>query len=318
MNANDLLDYTLGQLDEPRRESFDRQVAADPELATRVSRLARAIELLVDDGDEYGPPPDLARRTIQLVAERRGRRMILEFVPARVPFRWADVAVAAGIFLAALATLLPAVNRSRVRADQAACAFNLEQLGTGLAQYAGAFGVYPYVHPARAPAPYAGAFAVLLHDAHYLSDPRLLTCPHRSHGRAPDPLPTFADLCQAEECAERPRTAPCLHAVDYGYNLGTQDGGRYRPVPATAAGSVPLLSDQPGFDGPQSIRPGNSPNHGGSGQNILFAGGHVRWSPTRRLGPDDDVFLNQLRRPAPGIHDQDFVLAPGIVRFDGK
>jgi prepilin-type processing-associated H-X9-DG protein len=318
MNAQDLLDYTFGQLDEPRREQLDRQIAADPALADRVARLARAVDSLVDDGEEYEPPPGLARRTVALVVERRGRRTILDFVPARVPFRWADVAVAAGIFLAALATLLPAVQRSRVRADQAACAFNLQQLGTGLAQYSGAFGVFPYVPPGRAPAPYAGSFAILLNDAGYLSDPLHLKCPHHSHGRAPDPLPSFSALCAREQTA--PGSSPCLREVDYGYNLGYRADGQFCPIRDCDDDSVPLLADQPGFIGAGAIRirSGNSPNHGGSGQNILFAGGHVRWYPTRRVGPDDDIFLNRLRRPAPGLHQQDFVLAPGVARFDGE
>src|SRR5438445_8909072 len=124
MNAQDLLDYSFGLLDEPRRIQLETEMTLDPTLAVRAERLGQAVNLMLDDCQVFEPPPDLARRTLARVEDlgRRPRRSVLDFVPVRVPFRWADVAVAAGIFLAALATLLPAVQKSRVRAEQAACA----------------------------------------------------------------------------------------------------------------------------------------------------------------------------------------------------
>ena len=61
---------------------------------------------------------------------------LLEQFSTRVPFRWADIAVAAGIFIAGTLTLLPAIHRSRERMNQAGCVFNLQQLGNSLGQYA--------------------------------------------------------------------------------------------------------------------------------------------------------------------------------------
>src|SRR4051812_5052768 len=102
MNADDLLDYALGQLEAPRRAAAEAELARDPDLARKAERLAEALHRMLDDGDPADPPEGLARRTVALVADRRSRRAILDFVPARVPFRWADVAVAAGILMAGL------------------------------------------------------------------------------------------------------------------------------------------------------------------------------------------------------------------------
>src|SRR5262249_33512442 len=125
MNAQDMLDHALGQLEGPRRAEVERQLAADPSQAHTYDCLVRAIEQLLDDGLAFEAPPDLARRTLAYVSEHRRQRRILDFVPVRVPFRWADVAVAACVLLAGVLTLLPAVQRSKARMDQAACVFNL-------------------------------------------------------------------------------------------------------------------------------------------------------------------------------------------------
>src|SRR5262245_28649055 len=118
MNAADQLDFALGLLDDRRCELVEAERTSDPALSDRLDRLEAAIGRLLDDGDEIAPPRDLATRTIERAAELRSRRRsILDFAPARMPFRWGDLAVAAGIFLAAVATLLPALNKSRASAD---------------------------------------------------------------------------------------------------------------------------------------------------------------------------------------------------------
>src|SRR5260370_29937042 len=118
MNANDMLDYSLGQFEGPACEQAERALAAEPAAAETVDRLSRTIHRLLDDGEGHEPPAGLARRTVQFVAEStHRRRTILDFIPVSVPFRWADVAVAASILFAGLLTLLPAVQKSRERME---------------------------------------------------------------------------------------------------------------------------------------------------------------------------------------------------------
>src|SRR5260370_16333204 len=56
---------------------------------------------------------------------------------------------------------------------------------------------------------------------------------------------------------------------------------------------LPIMSDKPPFC--QGTCPlGNSPNHGGGGQNVLFIGGNVHFYRTPTVGVGgDDIFSNK-------------------------
>jgi len=318
MNAQEMLDYALGQLEGPALAQAERRAADDAVLAEQLDRLGRALDHLLDDGDEIEPPSGLARRTVTAVTDHpRRRRSILDFVPVAVPFRWTDIAVAAGIFLAGVLTLLPAVHRSREQMDQAGCGFNLRQLGLGLAQYAGAHDCYPYANP-DCPVAQAGSYAAMLHEAGLLHDPDMLDCPCNGSSKSKKPLPDVETLAKLRITdPERYRELLCW---DYAYNVGyRRESGRPGPIAASLAAVIPLLADQPGHEDAQRILDGNSPNHGGRGQNVLFTDLHVRWHNSRRLGPHDaDMFLNNDRRPGPGVHMMDAALLPGTFPFAGK
>jgi prepilin-type processing-associated H-X9-DG protein len=317
-----MIDYAFGALDDTRRAQFEIEVSSDPQLAAKLDRLNRNLNALVDDGETYEPPADLAERTLVYVRSARPRRSLIDLVPVSVPFRWADVAVAAGIFLAGLVTLLPAVHRSRIQTDQAVCSFNLFQLGQGLASYSTVHGCYPYPPP-DSPIPYAGIFKVMLHDAGHLWDPAVLDCP--SNGRGPLlgglPLPDYKTLCSMQD--QDPKQFRRLLCGDYAYHLGyrhPENSGHPGPIPARLKERVALLADGPSHDDRGNILAGNSPNHAGLGQNVLFSDGHVGWYDSRSLGPNDsDMFLNAERRAEPGVSLFDAVLAPGVVPFfDGR
>ena len=225
--------------------------------------------------------------------------------------------MAAGIFAAGLLTLLPAVQRGKARMDQASCTFNLHQLGFSLSQYSGMHGAYPYVH-SSSPAADAGMYAVILHDQQLIPDGcATLDCP--GNGRSPlkAPLPDFKQI--SRERARGSKCPACLHHLDYAYNLGYEHpSGHLGPISSALQSVIPLLADNPAHENGQILE-GNSPNHGGSGQNVLYSDGHVRWHPTRQIGPlDDDLYLNNRRQAAPGVNPSDSVLAPGNFRFDGK
>ena len=318
MNADDLLDYALGRLEGARLREVEQRLAADPELAARAARIRAHLHALIDDGDEdLSPPADLLERTAALIAEHRRsrRRTYQDLLPVRVPFRWADVAVAAGIFLAGILTLLPVIQRTRSQADITACADNLRQLGVALTRYALDSGGYPHA-TAEAQAPYAGSFALRLHDAGYLPDCSILNCPGDGPNRMPNPLPTHAWLCSQDGHAA---SAPCLQNLDYAYHLGYREDHSCRPLPLGAAIDAPLVADRPPFrDSHAVVTRGNSPNHVGRGQNVLFRAGHVRWQTSRRWGTDSDIFLNFRNLLGPGLALEDAVLGPGPARFDGR
>ena len=54
---------------------------------------------------------------------------------------------------------------------------------------------------------------------------------------------------------------------------------------------------------------GNSANHGGEGQNVLFLDGHMVFCKTRNVGIEgDDIYLNRAGRQAAGLDAKDAVL----------
>jgi hypothetical protein len=314
MNAQNLLDHALGQLEGPERAEVERQLAADPCETQTYDGLVRALDQLLDDGLVIEVPPDLATRTLAYVSENRRQRRILDFVPVTVPFRWADVAVAACVLLAGMLTLLPAVQRSKARMNQAACVFNLQRLGLGLAQYGHQHRVYPY-QPSDCPQATAGTFAALLHEAGLLDDLSTLDCP--SNGACQHvPLPDLQALCTLHR--NDPGRYQQTLRWDYAYHGGYRDGsGPAQPLTTACAHNIPLLADQPPHEaGLKQILPGNSPNHGGRGQNVLFTDLHVGWHNTRSLGPHDpDMFLNDSQQPGPGLRRDDAVLLPSVFPF---
>ena len=219
MKADEMIDYVLGQVDGAERERLERALRDDDASVGPGRAPPATIYRLLDDGTPFEHPPGLAERTVAFVARNRRRaRAWSDFVPMRVPFRWADLAVAAGIFLAGVLTLLPAIQRSRERMNQAGCVFNLQQLGNSFGQYATVNQLMPYPPSSRDDAS-AGSFAAMLHDAGVLDDAKLLDCPcngpctHASH-----------ELVGFDQLEHIRRTDPAryqhLVSFDYAYNIG--------------------------------------------------------------------------------------------------
>ena len=302
MNAEEMLDFALGQLDDPRSHEFEEAGRTDPEFAARAHRIRQTLHHLVDDGYTFPPPSDLSRRTLALVADtRRRRRSILDYVPAQLPFRWADFAVAASIFVAGVLTLLPAIQKSRERMNQAGCMFNLAQIGMSLGQYAKQNPSYPYPPDHRTDA-HSGLYAAILHDAGLLSDLSVLDCP--SNGTCA--MHDAKHLDSFDQIDDMRKTDPAqyqkLVSWDYGYNVGyRRDSGRPGPLEARPASLIAVIADQPPPDAHLGVIDRNSPNHGGAGQNVLYSDGGVRWHSNRRMSPKDrDLYLNNARQMQPG------------------
>jgi hypothetical protein len=317
MNADEYLDFALGQLDDPRRRALEEDARSDPDMADRIREIRRAVDDLCDDGQSYAPPPGLASRTLAFVAQAPANSpSVLDYVPARVPFRWADFAVAASIFIAGLLTLMPAVQRSRERMNQAGCVFNLKQIGQSLGQYATIHPSYPTPPGDRADAD-SGLFAAMLRGAGLLPDVAVLDCPY--NGRCD--LDQAHKLASFEQADEIRKSDPDLYKKmvcwDYGYNPGYRyASGRVGPISARPASLIAVVADQPPDDVLLGDVDRNSPNHYGAGQNVLYSDGGVRWHRSRMVAPDDrDVFLNNERKMEPGLHEHDSVILPPYAPF---
>ncbi|MDX2038984.1 MAG: hypothetical protein SFX72_20225 [Isosphaeraceae bacterium] len=312
MNPQDMLDYALGRLDGPALTRATREIETDPLLRTRCDRLQGRLHLLLDDGLQ--PSGDLRTRTLAFVASHakaappiEASPRILDFVPRTVPFRFSDIAVAAGIFLAGVLTLLPALHRGRMEMNQTGCLTNLREIGRALAQYADAKGSYPKVQPGEYPL----AALVELHQGGFLPDLHRVECPCNGPCESESLVSSHLDEIL------RPAQAPDVLDVrcDYAFHIGFLRNGAPVPLAPNAAGTIPLVADQPRFTSACEIASGNSPNHGGRGQNVLYSDQSVRWHRSRSLVPSDrDLFLNERLRPSYGIHEGDISLIPGVIK----
>jgi prepilin-type processing-associated H-X9-DG protein len=320
MKADEMIDFVLGQVDGADRDRLEQSLRGGGEPSVQIERLRQAINRLLDDGTPFEHPPGLAERTVAFVARNRRRSLsLLDYAPVRVPFRWADFAVAASIFIAGVLTLLPAIQRSRERMNQAGCLFNLQQLGNSLGQYESVNSILPYPKTNRATAP-AGSFATILHDAGMLDNASLLDCPcNGKHLRG-----SSAELVSFDQSEHIRHNDPArfqhMLCWDYAYNVGYLHGAHPGPLEVVHSSRIPVIADQPSHDNNLgTILDGNSPNHGGRGQNVLFGDGSVQWFRTRNGGPHDpDIFLNDHHQPRPGIRVQDAVLVPAKMPFHGE
>ncbi len=314
MNPDDLLDHALGLIDSRGCHLIDQNAASDPELAARTQRLRENLARLLDDGPEPEPPVGLARRTIMQVEAHRQRRRLHEYAPMRSPFRWADVAVAAGIFVAGVLTLMPALHRSQATARLAGCTDNLRQIGMGLYRYATLHQEYPHVRPDSAVG-YNGAIASILSEGGILDSMPTWDCPGDGRNPLPAKAPGVTEL--ARLVSNSSTTPSCLLHNDYALHMGHFEHERLRPVQATGSSYVPLAADHPPHCEHGQAVDGNSPNHGQLGQNVLFNDLSVRFRTIRNLGRDNDIFLNRYGHTAPGVDHDDHVLGSAMVRVSG-
>jgi prepilin-type processing-associated H-X9-DG protein len=299
----------------PRLDLLVRVLGDDSALAAKDVLLSNSVSALVDDGREIEPPADLARRTILAVAEQRRkqkRRSLHDLAPDAIPFRWADLGMAAGIFLAGVVVLLPAIQRSRAQAGLTACASNLRELGVGLNRYAMNNGHFP-----SPPTDYpAGAYTIMLRETGNLPNASIIACPCNQGDHSQPLAPEFAKM--ADVTALRPDACRNKFRNAYAYTAGFERNGQFAPMPLRPSFSLPVLADQPPHDGLGVILEGNSPDHGGTGQNVLFSDGHVGWMHNRyRDRNDPDIYLNHHKRPAPGVDVHDAVLVPSTFSISG-
>jgi hypothetical protein len=311
----DLAGYLLDLLDPAERTAVAARVAADPALAARLAALRAALP----PHAEHEPPADLALRTLARVAEyvvaaepqRPSNPTPVEVIAAdvlpgrvrRLPvtdrpearavggrFR-VEVLVAAGIAFVGLGLAATFVTKVRGRSDVVACQSNLMTLHQGLTGYADAnAGRLPQVGTEAYPV--AGSFVAALADAGQCPVGFRVVCP--AAGGAP-----VADA-----------RATATTAVGYAYALGHRgaDGSVLGPrrVLDDENDLMPVCADIPaGAAGAPHVH----------GQNVLFAGGNVRFATVPTVGVNgDDIYRNRLDRVAAGLDRADAVLGVGADR----
>jgi prepilin-type processing-associated H-X9-DG protein len=321
-----LLAYLFGQLDGVQRERVERALADEPRLQEELRRLRLCLG--VDEPEVIEPPPDLVERTCSRVislaragsaAEGRRETCAASAAEWQAPaaggrYSPGDLAVSLGLTLVAAMLVFPALHDSRVMARRTACQNNMQGVYWAISSFAEANGgLIPHV-PAKGRESFAGIFAVILRDREFVDPgelPQLLICPGtirvgdwKRAALVLGPIPTRAELLEWDEArlAEfRPRLGG-----DYAYRMGFVDDDGYHPWRLDRSRNSAILADTPSLNR-ESFQ---SSNHGGRGQNVLFADGHVAFvCDCPQLPGGDKLFTNRDGYLAAGLGPLDSVLA---------
>ena len=308
-----LLGYLLGALEPRECEQFERRLESDPQLQRELVLLRSGIPPLEDGRESHDPPAGLAERTCEHVAYRRA---MLSMQPAPASSsRWGfqDLLVAAGILLAASMLFFPAVSRSRMHAQQAACQNNLRHIARALTFYSNSYvGYLPYV-PISGNLASSAVYAPRLFQDGHLVKSRYLFCPG-SATRRPNgwTVPTLEAIA-----ATQPGKLEKLHTTmggSYAITLGFVAGQRYYGARHQERSYFPVLADAPCVRLNMKV----SANHEECGQNVLFDNWRIAFLKDcrcPRAGGCDDMFLNADGKVGPGKNPDDSVIAPPSARL---
>src|ERR1043166_1007414 len=309
---DNLLSYLLDSLDDAEKRQVEAELLANAEARGKLAILKKALRPLEADREEIAPPPDLATRTLAKIAAEAGTD--LPAAPKATVsgsssgwWRRSDVLVGAGLLLLVLAVGTPLVYRWQSQAGSVECQENPRQFFVALSAYRDKEGAYPDLSK-QAPRNVAGVVVPVLADAGVLSSSFSVRCPAiGAHMSCTLSLAELLDMPEDQFQMQAPNLALC-YAFALGYR--NADGNLQGPWQAPAS-NWPILADRPPSDG----TPGNSPNHAGTGQNVLFLDGHVKFVPGRVVGdPDDDIFLNRANAGAAGVENRDVGLGRSATR----
>ncbi len=301
-----LLDYLLDRLDKPAKRQVEERLQVDKTARRQLELLRQALAPLAADQD-VAPPPHLSARTIARVAEHACRELPLPQAPAplrsesagRPWWRRADLLVAASLLAVFVGIGLPLLVKLRNPAAMVECQENLRKFHVALRTYQDQHHQLPSIDQRNV----AGFIVPMLQEAGVLPADFSVRCP--GHG-------TFqaCSLTLDEIKAMTPEQI-ALHApnllASYAFTLGYRDdNGIWHPVNRAddvGDNAVLVFADSP----PPGITPGNSRNHAGRGQNVLFLDGRVQFLSLRTFA-GDDIYLNSANRVAAGNGVRDFVL----------
>ncbi len=297
-----LIGYLLGALEPSEHAAVEAHLERDAELRMDLRLLGCALHPLAVDKEPHQPPRGLAARTCRAVMDRAQVIPLSERLAAPSRWQWQDLTVAAGVLVAASLLFAPAVNQSRFRAQVAGCQNHLRRLGQAMMQYSDAHGGYfPYV-PKSGSLAAAGLYGPIMVHGGFLPESQSLLCPGKTDSGASRKLqvPTVLQIRIASP--QQRRKLARRMGGDYGYTFGYTLNGKYFGTRNLGRQDFALLSDAP-----SGHLPGyQSDNHGGSGQNVLFEDGRVRFLKScTSCDLDDNFFTNGRGVVGAGIHHND-------------
>ena len=304
----ELVDFVLGRCEAKRQEAVRDRLARDEGFAAHHRDVANTLAALALLG-ECDPPDDLLQRTMARIRQKRQTdallaREELSAPPRRATFSLRElgaVAVVAGVLGC---VFLPAIWRASQLAGAGRCAARAGQIGSALTAFANANDdCLPAAGRGRRwfgssseGGTSAGLFKLV--SAGY-APPAAFRCPARD-GEDDDGFEVRSGMVDF----------PSARSVGYSYQhtFGANVLRRSHPALAAVAESMAILADEtPVFPqgGQRVVRlratVGNSHNHGGTGQNVLYLDMHVAWVHT----------------PAAGVMGNNIYVAEGVKVYTG-
>ncbi|MGI8978735.1 MAG: hypothetical protein ACR2FY_05885 [Pirellulaceae bacterium] len=318
-----LLGYLLGALDAAESRQVEEELDKSPALRVEMARIQELLARLGmdEEPEEFEPPKGLADRACDFVAANADEAVVAHSAltsPVRLSpagpahgdtsrgYTFTDMLVACSVLLTFGALLFPTINNMRLQAQRATCQYRLVQTGAALWEYAQLQPNhrYPWI-------PESGNFAVAgnvpftVRNAGLVPDDRNFFCPSAEQQgcTGPEQMPCESDL----RCATGSKLRSCQQQMGgtFAYNMGYVYGGRLLASTLGARENFALVADAPG----DLTRPA----HDGTGLNVLYEDGHIRFLPKTRLrgaGVGDDPFHNRKGYSGAGLDANDSALGP--------
>jgi hypothetical protein len=303
--------YLLNALDAETERRVEQYLVDNPHARLRMEQLKRTVELLAAD-KEIEPPANLRYETLARIAEYRCRTLPQAPSPSpsqrsagRSWWRRADIAVAACLLLLIGGIGVAYLYRVWSTANQVACQQNLSQFYVALRSYADYHDDKLPKISAQPPGNVAGIFVVMIPDTDFS-----VTCP--ANGKRHRSNLSFDEVEQMQtdhpdEFQNVARSLSGCYAYSLGYTVRVGDQDCHCGLTMDAGDNTPIMADRPPIDGNRGDSFGNSLNHNGKGQNVLFLGGNVRFC-TETVVNGDDIFHNSRGFVAAGEGRDDTVL----------
>jgi hypothetical protein len=317
-----LVGYLLKALDPVTEHDVEAYLQKDAEAVRRLELLRSALVPLEADAEEIELPDGLRQRTLALVAEHRLSNAtdtpdlkappVLQMPMPRSRWLRSDALIAASILLLLLPMIPPALSYMHQQQNVRACQENMRGFFFALSHYGDLNEQRLPMASAQPPHNYAGMVVPTLYESRLLGPTVSIRCP--GNGVCNPPLPLgISDMDQESTNAPAQfEQDKCRVGGCYAYSLGYQERGEHRGIRFGESNAyLPIMADRPPFEQTTSgdLSLGNSTNHGGAGQNVLYLDGNVSFCTSRHVGVNrDDIYLNRNRLPEAGLDDTDSVL----------